>query len=43
MFGGIEEGSVDVEVCFPYHILEAMGNDPMFMDDDDDEVEYGDQ
>ncbi|KAJ1389106.1 Transferase [Sesbania bispinosa] len=32
VFGGAEEGSVDVEVCLPYEILEAMGNDLVFLD-----------
>ncbi|KEH31455.1 putative shikimate O-hydroxycinnamoyltransferase [Medicago truncatula] len=31
MFSGIEEGSIDVEVCLSYDILEAMGNDPQFI------------
>ncbi|XP_061363622.1 protein ENHANCED PSEUDOMONAS SUSCEPTIBILITY 1-like [Gastrolobium bilobum] len=32
VFAGSEEGSIDIEVCLPYEILEAMGNDPDFMD-----------
>ncbi|AES78285.1 putative transferase [Medicago truncatula] len=32
VFAGIEEGSIDLQVCLPYEILEAMGNDPQFMD-----------
>jgi len=31
MFSGAEEGSIDVEVCLSYDILEAMGNDPQFI------------
>lgn len=31
-FAGIEEGSIDLQVCLPYKILEAMGNDHEFMD-----------
>ncbi|KAK2357075.1 hypothetical protein QL285_094384 [Trifolium repens] len=30
MFSGEEEGSIDIEVCLSYHILEAMGNDLEF-------------
>jgi len=26
LFGGAEEGSIDIQVCLPYDILEAMGN-----------------
>jgi len=32
VFAGIEEGSIDLQVCLPYNILEAMGSDPHFMD-----------
>ncbi|CAJ2635549.1 unnamed protein product [Trifolium pratense] len=32
VFAGIEEGSIDLQVCLPYKILEAMGNDIQFMD-----------
>jgi hypothetical protein len=32
VFAGIEEGSIDLQVCLPYEILEAMGSDPQFMD-----------
>jgi len=32
VFAGIEEGSMDLQVCLPHKILEAMGNDPVFMD-----------
>ncbi|KAK7389111.1 hypothetical protein VNO78_23943 [Psophocarpus tetragonolobus] len=31
VFAGIQEGSVDIEVSLPYHVLEAMGNDPHFL------------
>ncbi|XP_004511082.1 protein ENHANCED PSEUDOMONAS SUSCEPTIBILITY 1-like [Cicer arietinum] len=31
VFAGVEEGSMDLEVCLPYEILEAIGNDPEFM------------
>lgn len=31
MFCGEEEDSIDVEVCLSYDILEAMGNDPQFI------------
>ncbi|CAJ2669462.1 unnamed protein product [Trifolium pratense] len=31
VYPGAEEGSVDIEVCLPYEILEAMENDPEFM------------
>ncbi|KAE9611014.1 hypothetical protein Lal_00015795 [Lupinus albus] len=31
-FAGAEEGSIDLTVCLPYEVLEAMGNDPHFMD-----------
>ncbi|XP_061355680.1 protein ENHANCED PSEUDOMONAS SUSCEPTIBILITY 1-like [Gastrolobium bilobum] len=31
VIGGAERGSVDIEACLPYEILEAMGNDPEFM------------
>ena len=27
-----EEGSIDIALDLPYEILEAMGNDPKFMD-----------
>ncbi|WJX95356.1 shikimate O-hydroxycinnamoyltransferase [Trifolium repens] len=32
VFAGREEGSIDLQVCLPYKILEAMGNDLQFMD-----------
>ncbi|KAF7828708.1 putative acetyltransferase [Senna tora] len=32
VFAGADEGSIDVEVCLSYEILEAMGNDSHFMD-----------
>jgi len=32
VLGGAEEGSIDIEVCLPYDILEAIGNDPLSMD-----------
>ncbi|KAF1889280.1 hypothetical protein Lal_00024603 [Lupinus albus] len=32
LFVGAEEGSIDLTVCLPYEVLEAMGNDPHFMD-----------
>ncbi|RDX76988.1 putative acetyltransferase, partial [Mucuna pruriens] len=32
VFAGAEYGSIDIEVCLPYQILEAMGNDPELMD-----------
>jgi len=32
VFAGAEEGSIDIEVCLPYEILEAMGTDPDLMD-----------
>lgn len=32
VFGGAEEGSMDVEVCIGYEILEAMARDHEFMD-----------
>ncbi|AES87201.1 HXXXD-type acyl-transferase family protein [Medicago truncatula] len=32
VFAGIEEGSIDLQICLPYEILEAMGNDPQFVD-----------
>ncbi|AES87199.1 putative shikimate O-hydroxycinnamoyltransferase [Medicago truncatula] len=32
VFAGIEEGSIDLQVCLSHEILEAMGNDPQFMD-----------
>ncbi|RYR28664.1 hypothetical protein Ahy_B01g052799 isoform A [Arachis hypogaea] len=32
LFGGKEEGSVDVQVCLPYEILEAMESDSEFID-----------
>ncbi|MED6110438.1 hypothetical protein PIB30_042868 [Stylosanthes scabra] len=31
LFGGKEEGSIDVQVCLPYEILEAMEGDSGFM------------
>jgi hypothetical protein len=31
VFAGKEKGSMEFEVCLPYEILEAMGNDPEFM------------
>ncbi|XP_057418162.1 protein ENHANCED PSEUDOMONAS SUSCEPTIBILITY 1-like [Lotus japonicus] len=30
VFAGAEEGSIDIEVCLPIEILEALGNDPEF-------------
>jgi len=32
VFAGIEKGSIDLQVCLPNEILEAIGNDPQFMD-----------
>ncbi|KAL1370817.1 hypothetical protein HN51_001009 [Arachis hypogaea] len=32
LFGGKEKGSVDVQVCLPYEILEAMESDSEFID-----------
>ncbi|MED6186446.1 hypothetical protein PIB30_066754 [Stylosanthes scabra] len=32
VFAGVEEGSIDIEVCLPFVILEALENDPEFMD-----------
>ena len=32
VLGGAEEGSIDIQVCLPYDILEAMGNDHLPMD-----------
>ncbi|KAL9326928.1 hypothetical protein ACSQ67_007573 [Phaseolus vulgaris] len=32
VFGGAEEGSIDIVANLPYWILEAMGNEPEFMD-----------
>ncbi|OIW02234.1 hypothetical protein TanjilG_23942 [Lupinus angustifolius] len=32
LFAGAEEGSIDIMVCLPYEVLEAIGNDPHFMD-----------
>jgi len=32
VFQGVEEGSMDLEVCLSYETLEAIGNDPKFMD-----------
>ncbi|XP_015955916.3 uncharacterized acetyltransferase At3g50280 [Arachis duranensis] len=32
VFAGVEEGSIDIEVCLPFEILEALENDPEFMD-----------
>ncbi|CAJ1942847.1 unnamed protein product [Sphenostylis stenocarpa] len=32
LFGGAEEGSIDIVVDLPYWILEALGNDAEFMD-----------
>ncbi|KAK2410788.1 hypothetical protein QL285_046132 [Trifolium repens] len=31
LFAGVEEGSIDVELCLPYNVLEALGNDQMFL------------
>jgi hypothetical protein len=31
VFAGVEEGSMDLELCFPYETLEAICNDPEFM------------
>lgn len=31
VFAGVEEGSIDVEVCLSYEILEALGNDAEFL------------
>lgn len=31
VFVGADEGSMDIEVCLPFEILEAMGNDTEFM------------
>jgi len=31
VFAGAEEGSIDVEVCLSYEVLEALGNDAEFM------------
>ena len=32
VFAGAEKGSIGIEVCLPHEILEALGNDPEFMD-----------
>jgi hypothetical protein len=32
VFKGVEEGSMDLEVCLSYETFEAIGNDPEFMD-----------
>ncbi|CAJ1942845.1 unnamed protein product [Sphenostylis stenocarpa] len=32
LFAGAEEGSMDIEVCLAYEILEAIGSDPELMD-----------
>jgi hypothetical protein len=32
VFAGFEEGSIDVELCLPYDVLEALGNDKLFLD-----------
>ncbi|XP_045800556.1 protein ENHANCED PSEUDOMONAS SUSCEPTIBILITY 1-like [Trifolium pratense] len=32
VYAGVEEGSIDLEVCLPYEILEAIGNDSEFME-----------
>ncbi|MED6110205.1 hypothetical protein PIB30_040777 [Stylosanthes scabra] len=32
VFAGVEEGSIDIEVSLPFEILEALENDPEFMD-----------
>lgn len=32
VFAGKEDGSIDLQVCLPYKTLEAMSNDPNFMD-----------
>ncbi|XP_058734655.1 protein ENHANCED PSEUDOMONAS SUSCEPTIBILITY 1-like [Vicia villosa] len=32
VFAGVEEGSIDLQLCLPYNILEAMGNDLQLMD-----------
>jgi hypothetical protein len=31
LFAGVDEGSIDVEVCLSYEILEALGNDTEFV------------
>ncbi|XP_058745693.1 uncharacterized acetyltransferase At3g50280-like [Vicia villosa] len=31
MYAGVDKGSLEIEVCHPYEILEAMGNDSEFM------------
>ncbi|OIW09719.1 hypothetical protein TanjilG_21245 [Lupinus angustifolius] len=31
VYEGAEKGSIDIELCLPYEILEALGNDPYFM------------
>jgi len=31
VYAGAEEGSIDIEVCLSYEILEALGNDAEFM------------
>ena len=32
VFSGAEEGSIDIEFCSDFVILEALGNDPDFME-----------
>ncbi|XP_045786681.1 uncharacterized acetyltransferase At3g50280-like [Trifolium pratense] len=32
VFAGFEQGSIDVELCLPYDVLEALGNDQLFLD-----------
>ncbi|GAU18469.1 hypothetical protein TSUD_366520 [Trifolium subterraneum] len=32
VYAGVEKGSMDLEVCLPYEILEAIGNDDEFME-----------
>jgi hypothetical protein len=31
LFEGVDEGSIDIEVCLSYEILEALGNDTEFV------------
>jgi hypothetical protein len=31
LFEGVDEGSIDIEVCLSYEILEALGNDIEFV------------
>ncbi|KAI5421065.1 hypothetical protein KIW84_044776, partial [Lathyrus oleraceus] len=31
VYAGVEKGSMDLEICLPYENLEAIGNDPEFM------------